>query len=163
MPRTWTRPQTGTPVWYYAAAPPAAAALHAIVVALNTGAGSGVGSPPQTFDLTVYDPAAAAGAGAWSKVTNVPFHYGTRPTSGAWCTMPRINTPAVGAWPSAMEGPLEFALHDVPEDKRQEVIDKMREEAEAVAKAQEETAPKQLEHVEEEGNDEPHGRRGRRR
>jgi len=107
--------------------------------------------------------AAAAGAGAWSKVTNVPFHYGTRPTSGAWCTMPRINTPAVGAWPSAMEGPLEFALHDVPEDKRQEVIDHMREEAEAAAKAQEEAAPKQLEHATEaveENDDEPPHRRG---
>jgi len=101
MPRTLTRPIVGTPVWYYSAAPPTGLSpLPATVVALNVGAGSGVFSPPQTFDLEIYDPAAAAGAGAVSKVLAVPFHYGTRPTSGAWCTMPRVNTPAVGAWPS---------------------------------------------------------------
>lgn len=100
MPRSLTRPQTGTVVWYFAAAPPVAVPLMASVIAAVTTAGAGVGSPPPTFDLAVYDPAAAAGAGATAKVAAVPFHYGTRPSSGAWCTMPRVNTPAAGQWPS---------------------------------------------------------------
>src|SRR5262245_38453234 len=96
MPRSLTRPQVGQTVWYFAATPPAAAPLSATVVEVITTGGSGVmGSPPPTLDLTVF-----AADGTTSAVAAVPFHYGTRPTSGAWCTMVRVNAPAAGQWPS---------------------------------------------------------------
>ena len=114
MPRSLTRPQTGTVVWYFAAAPPVLAPSAAIVIAQVATAGQGVGSPPPTFDLFVI-----AADGTTSKVAAVPFHYGTRPTSGAWCTMPRVNTPPATVWPSLEEGPLEYTVHDVPPDDRE--------------------------------------------
>ena len=48
--------------------------------------------------------------------------------------MPRVNTPASGVWPSAMaaEG-ADLLMHDVPEDKRQEVIDRLKADAEKAA------------------------------
>jgi hypothetical protein len=119
MPRSLTRPQIGQTVWYFAAAPPAAVPLVGIVVGAVATAGTGVGSPPPTFDLAVYDPAAAAGAGATSKVLAVPFHYGTRPTSGAWCTMMRVNTPAAGVWPTGNIEAMDYELHGLTAEQQQ--------------------------------------------
>ena len=33
----------------------------------------------------------------------VPFYYGARPASGAWCTMMRVNENLAGAWPTQQE------------------------------------------------------------
>ena len=97
MARSLTRPIVGSDVWYYGAAPPVALPQAAKVVAVTTPAGSGfgVGVGP-VLTLAVWD-----AAGAMTAVAAVPFHYGTRPTSGAWCTMPRVNMPATAtSWPS---------------------------------------------------------------
>jgi hypothetical protein len=109
MPRSLTRPQVGTVVWYYAAAPPVAGPLPATVIAAVATAGTGIGSPPPTFDLFVI-----AIDGTTSKVAAVPFYYGTRPTTGAWCTMPRTFTPPAGVWPSqASEAGAALLQHGV--------------------------------------------------
>src|SRR5262245_28608127 len=97
MPKTLTRPVVGQGVWYYTAAPPTGLVpLPGVVLALVAGGGTGVGSPAPTYDLDV-----VAADGTHSKAAAVPFHYGTRPASGAWCTMPRVNVPASGQWPSS--------------------------------------------------------------
>jgi hypothetical protein len=140
-------------VWYYAAAPPVAAPLPALVVAQAATAGSGVGSPPPTFDVAFYDPAANTGAGGWTKVLALPFYYGTRPTSGAWITMPRVNTPAAGLWPSTSDDLSAFVFHDVPEERRNEILAEMKAAAEKWD-AESKEAPKQLEHAGADEDDE---------
>jgi hypothetical protein len=115
MPRTLTRPQVGNIIWYFAAAPPVAGPLPATVLRQVATAGTGVGSPPPTFDLAV----SAVADGTVSFVAAVPFYYGTRPTTGAWCTMPRINTPAAGVWPSSANiEALDYELHGLNEEQR---------------------------------------------
>lgn len=132
MPRSLTRPQVGTVVWYFAAAPPVAGPLSATVLRQVATAGTGVGSPPPTFDLAV----SAVADGTVSFVAAVPFHYGTRPTTGAWCTMPRVNTPAAGVWPSNFsEGALEYELHGLTLEQRE------ARAAAQLAKAQEQQTP----------------------
>ena len=134
MPRSLTRPQVGTVVWYFAAAPPVAGPLVAQVMAAVTTAGTGVFSPPPTFDLAVM----AAADAVVTKVAAVPFHYGTRPTTGAWCTMPRVNTPLAGVWPSSFsEGGLDYELHGLTLEQRE-----ARAQAQ-LAKAQETQAGQQ--------------------
>lgn len=95
MPRSIKRPQTGSIVWYYAAAPPVGLPNAAMVV--NT-------VSPTSFGLTVFDRA----AGTTSYVPAVPYHDGTRPASGAWCTHMRVQEPASGTWPKdgGREAPL---------------------------------------------------------
>jgi hypothetical protein len=152
-------------VWYYAAAPPVAAPLPAVVIAQIAMAGTGVGSPPPTFDVAFYDPTAGAGAGAWSKVAALPFYYGTRPASGAWITMPRVNTPAAGLWPSTSDDLSGFVFHDVPEERRVEILEEMRQAAEKWDAEAKEAAPKRLEHAgahaDEDEDEEPHSRGSR--
>jgi hypothetical protein len=138
MPRSRTRPQVGHIVWYYAASPPAAAALPAIVVAQVATAGTGVGSPPPTFDVAFYDPAAGAGAGAWTKVLALPFYYGTRPASGAWITMPRVTSPGgAGVWPSLSAEAEEYVEHNLTpeqrEERREKLVEQLEKEAEEAA------------------------------
>lgn len=97
MARSATRPIVGTDVWYITTAPPTVLPQAAKVVNVATPAGSGfgVGVGP-VLDLVTWN-----AAGTSAVVTGVPFHYGTRPTSGAWCTMPRVNMPATAtSWPS---------------------------------------------------------------
>lgn len=89
MPRTLTRPQVGQVVWYFAASPPGTKPLAAMVV--NT-------DSPTMFDLTVF-----AADGTTAPALNVPFHYGTRPTTGAWCTMRRVEENAAGKWPGSRD------------------------------------------------------------
>jgi len=188
MPRTLTSPQTGTPVWYFAAAPPAAAPMAAVITASLAGrpvsvattgiawAGgvatvtlaSAVSDPPGSiYPITVAGVTPAGYNGSYTgtitgpttvtyplasnpgAVTvqgtvayasgfdatgqNVPFYncvsidpsagtitarngigfyYGQRPASGAWITMPRVNEPIAGAWPTNQEA-LAFAEHDL--------------------------------------------------
>jgi hypothetical protein len=100
-------------IWYFAAAPPVNPPLAAVVIAQITTAGTGVGSPPPTFDLMVI-----AADGTTSKASAVPFHYGTRPTAGAWCTMPRVNTPPAGIWPALSEGAVDYVMHDMTPEQR---------------------------------------------
>lgn len=100
MPRSATRPIVGSDVWYFTAAPPTAYPQAAKVVKVTTAAGSGFGIPlpgaGPVLDLETWD-----AAGVAAVVTGVAFHYGTRPASGAWCTMPRVNMPASPtSWPS---------------------------------------------------------------
>jgi len=163
MPRSLSRPQVGTIVWYYAASPPGAAPLAAMVVNVPTPAGSGFGIPlpgaGPTLDLTVF-----AAAGTTSAVLGVPFYYGTRPASGAWCTMPRVNQNLAGAWPASQEAQ-DYELHNLNAEQREQRIEELREAAEkAAAKAAEEETPgtqppshdeEELEDVEE---DTPHTR-----
>jgi hypothetical protein len=88
MPRSQTRPSRGLIVWFYAAAPPVG--LPSVAIVLNTVSST-------RFDLAVFSSA----DGTISFAGNVPFHYGTRPATGPWCTMRRVNEPASGAWPSS--------------------------------------------------------------
>jgi len=88
----------GSIVWYFAASPPAAKALAAMVVNTNTPQGSeGVGGIGPKLDLTLFN-----ADGTTAPALAVQFYYGTRPAAGAvpWCTMPRVNEPAAGQWPS---------------------------------------------------------------
>ncbi|HET6926401.1 MAG TPA: hypothetical protein VFI48_06065 [Hyphomicrobiaceae bacterium] len=86
MPRSIKRPSLGQIVWYYPSVPPTVPSA-AIVVNQAT---------RTTFGLSIFDRA----AGTVSYVAAVPYHDGTRPTTGAWCTHVRINEPATGVWPS---------------------------------------------------------------
>lgn len=95
MPRSIKRPQTGSIVWYYGAAPPVGGPNAALVV--NT-------VSPTLLGLMVFD--RANGIGTY--VASVPYHDGSRPASGAWCTHIRVNEPASG-WPS------DRAAHDYEE------------------------------------------------
>jgi hypothetical protein len=106
MPRSLTRPQRGTIVWFYAAAPPVGKPSVAIVI----------NSISKTnFDLAIFNSADAT----ISFGGNIPFHYGTRPTSGPWCTMPRVNEPASGAWPGTSEA-FDYQQHNLTVLQRQE-------------------------------------------
>jgi hypothetical protein len=100
-------------------------------VATPAGSGFGMNFPGSgpVLDLTVF-----AAAGTTSAVLGVPFYYGSRPTSGAWCTMPRVNQNVAGAWPSNQEA-LDFALHDLNAEQRQAKIDELHKAAEEQAKA----------------------------
>jgi hypothetical protein len=114
MPRTLTRPVTGQIVWYFAAAPPATAPIAALVIAsVATNVSLGVGGPPPTYNLATFDPT----TGAITAAAAVPFHYGTRPVSGAWCTMMRINEPAPGSWPTMAEA-LDYAEHGMTQEQK---------------------------------------------
>jgi len=169
MPRSLSRPQVGTIVWYYAASPPGAAPLAAMVVNVPTPAGSGFGIPlpgaGPTLDLTVF-----AAAGTTSAVLGVPFYYGTRPASGAWCTMPRVNQNLAGAWPASQEAQ-DYELHNLNAEQREARIEQLKEAAEKAAKEAEDrkeeeptTQPhdeEELEDVEEDTH--PHGRGAPRR
>jgi hypothetical protein len=109
MPRSATRPQVGSLVWYFAASPPAAKAQVAMVVNTATPQGSeGVGGPGPILDLCLFTP-----AGTTAPALGVPFFYGSRPAAGAnpWCTMMRVNEPASGQWPSnqTLEAPVAAA------------------------------------------------------
>lgn len=97
MARSESRPIVGSMVWYYTAAPPVLLPQAALVTAVTTPAGSGMGiGVGPVLTLTTWNAAGTAAA-----VTGVPFHYGTRPVSGAWCTMRRVNMPASATdWPS---------------------------------------------------------------
>lgn len=106
MPRSLTRPQTGQVVWYYAAAPPVGQPNAALVV--NT-------VDKSTFGLAVFDRA----TGVASYVPSVPFHYGTRPASGAWCTMMRVNEPAAGMWPSSNMEAHDYEENALDHEQRQ--------------------------------------------
>jgi hypothetical protein len=159
MPRSRLRPQVGHIVWYYAASPPGAAALPAIVVAAVATAGTGVGSPPPTFDVAFYDPAAAAGAGAWTKVAALPFHYGTRPASGAWITMPRVTSPgAAGVWPSLSAEAEEYVEHSLTpeqrEQRREKLVEQLEKEAEEAAEREAARAAEREHELEQVGEDE---------
>ena len=87
MARSWTRPSTGQFVWYYATTPPTTAPIAALVISTVS---------KSSFNLAIFDPA----TGAITAAAAVPFHYGTRPAAGAWCTMMRVNENAAGQWPS---------------------------------------------------------------
>lgn len=94
MPRSIKRPIIGQIVWYYPSVPPT-----------NPSAALVVNQPSRTtFGLTVFDRA----AGTTSYVAGVPYHDGTRPASGAWCTHMRVVEPPSGVWPKdgGSEGPL---------------------------------------------------------
>jgi hypothetical protein len=100
MPRSATRPTVGDIVWYMSASPPNVLPQAALVVNIATVAGSGFGIPlpgsGPVLDLVVWD-----ATGTSSVKTGVQFYYGTRPTSGQWCTMRRVNMPAsASSWPS---------------------------------------------------------------
>jgi len=102
-------------VWYYAAAPPATAPIAALVVQSVSGEGSqGVGGPAPTFNLATFAPA----TGVMTFAAAVPFYYGARPASGAWCTMMRVNENLAGAWPTQQEA-LEFAEHGLTAQQKQ--------------------------------------------
>lgn len=117
MPRSLTRPETGQIVWYYAASPPTVGPLAALVTA--------------TVDRTHFNLAVfAADASAMTAALNVPFHYGTRPVSGAWCTMMRVNENAPGAWPSQQEASevgLALELHGLNEEQREAYFEQRQE------------------------------------
>jgi hypothetical protein len=88
----------GSIVWYFAASPPAAKPLAAIVVNTATAIGSeGVGGQGPIVDLHLLN-----ADGTAAPALGVRFYYGTRPSAGAtpWCTMMRVNEPAAGQWPS---------------------------------------------------------------
>jgi hypothetical protein len=104
MPRSLTRPQRGTIVWFYAATPPVGKPSVAIV--LNS-------ISRTNFDLAIFNSADAT----ISFGGNIPFHHLTRPAAGPWCTMPRVNEPASGAWPSTTEV-MDYQLHGLSEEQR---------------------------------------------
>jgi hypothetical protein len=95
MARSATRPIVGSIVWLLDASPPTIYPQAAMVVGINTAAGSGfgVGMPGAgpKLDLIVFQP-----TGNTAPALAVQFYYGTRPPPGAvnWCTMPRVNMPA---------------------------------------------------------------------
>lgn len=97
MPRSIKRPQIGQIVWYYASAPVTGVMMPSAAMVVNT-------VNRTTFGLTVFDRA----AGTTSYVASVPYHDGTRPASGAWCTHMRPQEPASGTWPKdgGREAPL---------------------------------------------------------
>ena len=86
MPRSIKRPIIGQILWYYPSTPPTNPSAALVV---NQ-------SGPTAFGLWVFDRTNGAG----SYVASVAFHDGTRPTTGAWCTQPRVYEPATGQWPS---------------------------------------------------------------
>jgi hypothetical protein len=131
MPRSKTRPQVGDIIWYFAAAPPVAGPLPATVLRQVATSGSGVGSTPPTFDLAV----SAVADGTVTFAAAVPFHYGTRPTTGAWCTMPRVNTPAAGVWPSGNLEVQDYVEHGLNEEQRAAHIQQLLEKAQEAAQA----------------------------
>jgi hypothetical protein len=71
--------------------------------------------PQGFFNLATFDP----NTGAITAAASTPFHYGTRPPSGAWCTMMRVNEPPAGTWPSNQEA-LEFAEHGLTMMQKQQ-------------------------------------------
>ena len=88
MPRSLTRPITGTPVWYYADNPPTAVPTAGIVVGLT--------GTRNVVNLIIF-----LATGNAAPALSVPYHHLTRPTgAGAWCTMPRVNEHAAGKYPS---------------------------------------------------------------
>jgi hypothetical protein len=129
MPRSILRPQTGHILWYYAAAPPAAAPIAALVVA----------TVDRThFNLVTFDPV----AGTATFVGNVVFHYGTRPASGAWCTPPRVNEPLPGSWPSLNVEAEEYVTHDLnPEQLKQRQKARIEQLKKEAAQQKKEAAP----------------------
>jgi hypothetical protein len=118
MPRSHAFPNTGDIVWYFAASPPATAPLAAIITATVSQASQGVGGPPPVYNLAVFDPA----LGTIAPAAGIGFYYGTRPASGAWCTMRRINEPAPGSWPSNLET-TEYTDHDLNAEQREAAAD----------------------------------------
>jgi hypothetical protein len=128
MPRTHTFPNTGDIVWYYAASPPATAPQAAVITATVSQASQGVGGPPPVYNLAVFDPA----LGTLAPAASCPFYYGSRPASGAWCTMRRVNENAPGSWPTQLEA-TEYADHDLNAEQKEAVaaarIEQMKKEA----------------------------------
>lgn len=88
MPRSIKRPQTGSIVWYYAAAPPTTVPQAAMVIKTVN---------KTTFDLALF---AATGDGLTAALATPFYEGGTRPASGAWCTNVRVNENAANQWPT---------------------------------------------------------------
>jgi hypothetical protein len=87
MPRSLTRPQVGTVVWYYAANPPTTTPVAAMVVG--------------TVNRTTFDLITFIATGNTAPALAVPYYHLGRPTgAGAWCTMPRVNENVAGKFPS---------------------------------------------------------------
>jgi len=131
-------------------------------VATPAGSGFGIALPGvgPVLDLTVF-----AAAGTTSAVLGVPFYYGPRPASGAWCTMPRVNQNLAGAWP-ASQAAEAYATHDLNQEQREARIEQMKEAAEKAAQ-EAETERRQIEDKRNEDEDEledvdtdPHAGRG---
>jgi hypothetical protein len=96
-------------------------------VAFNSGfTAAGVAAP--FFNLAIFDPT----TGAITAQPSIPFCYGIRLASGAWCTMMRVNEPVAGAWPTNTEA-LAVAEHDLsPAQKEAAVtarIEQMKKDA----------------------------------
>lgn len=97
MPRSKVRPQVGTELWYYGAAPPGPTDLPQAAIVVNVVQANGIDRVPPSgiFDLTVFN-----ANGSTAPQLGVPFHFGTRPDTGPWCTPVRVNMPAPGEWPT---------------------------------------------------------------
>ena len=104
MPRSITRPQTGSTVWYFAT--PGAAVQAAMVTKKvdNT-----------HMNLSVFP---VAGGPAVAQAGVLFVDAGTRPASGAFCTYMRVNEPLLGAYPSGDSEPSEYAMHDLTQVER---------------------------------------------
>ena len=88
MPRSITRPEVGTIVWYYAANPPTTTPVAAMVVG--------------TVNRTTFDLITFIATGNTAPALAVPYYHLGRPSgAGSWCTMPRVNENAAGKWPSS--------------------------------------------------------------
>lgn len=95
MPRSITRPQVGSIVWYFSAAtgvPPQAAIVAQVVDKTH-------------FNLAVISP-----AGAVSAQANVEFVDPSLRATAAWCTWPRIEMFLAGDYPEIPPRPLAAAL-----------------------------------------------------
>jgi len=81
-------------------------------VAYNSGFDA-AGQPTLYYNLASFDPS----TGAITARAATPFYYGRRPTSGAWCTMMRVNEPIAGAWPTN-QMTLEYVEHGLTVDQK---------------------------------------------
>jgi len=98
-------------------------------VAYNSGY-TAAGIPAQFYNLTVFDPS----AGTVAAQNAVPFLYGIRQASGAWCTMMRVNENLPGAWPTQLEA-LQYAEHGLTPDQKTQAGLMRVAEAQAAAQA----------------------------
>jgi len=88
------------------------------------------GIPAPFYNLIVAD----ASAGTWAAQNAVPFLYGIRQASGAWCTMMRPSENIAGAWPTTLEA-MTFVEHDLTAAQKTEAAQTRVAAAQATAQA----------------------------
>jgi len=102
-----------TTITYPLATNPGAVTVQGTVAFASVFPAAGGLPPLGWFNLAIFDPS----TGAITAAPSMPFYYGTRPASGAWCTMMRVNEPKAGSWPTNVST-LDFVEHGLTQQQR---------------------------------------------